>query len=598
MQLKLLRINMSDLSHNWEDLPNEYETLAGRALTSTIIAKEVDPTCDPLREKNKIVISPGLLAGTLAPSSGRLSIGAKSPLTGGIKEANAGGITGQKIGRLGIRAIVIEGKPNADINDWYTIIIKKESCEIKKTNEYAGKGLYELISKVWEDFSSKPGIIGCGIAGQRLSPAAGVFGNNINNTDPGRYAARGGLGAVFGSKRVVAVITDDTGGERPEPKNKEDFENYRKKFTAALMNHPITGRLKDDNGELFGGLKNYGTSIFMNLINEAGGLPTRNFKRGNFMDAAKVSGEAIHDLVDEMKKKFGDSAEGLYGHPCHPGCVIACSNAIPNENTGKRIVAPLEFESIWAFGPNLGIGDLKVIAELTRLCNDLGLDTIETGVTLGVIMEADLIKFGDGKAAIEALKLVYDEKSALGRLCCSGASNTGKVLGITRVPSVKGQSIPAYDPRHIRGMGVTFASTPMGADHTAGYTILAEIMGLKGFITDPRLVKKAALSRTFQTTSAYIDASGYCLFIAFSILDDDDAMAGMVGTVNSFLGQEITVGNYGTDILRKEIDFNKRAGFTDKDNRLPEFFYNEPVPPHNVVFEVPDKEIKNVFKRI
>ena len=254
---------MSDLSHKWENVPNDVAHLAGRAFTSYFVNSEVDPMCHPLRENNKFVISPGLLAGTLAPSSGRLSVGAKSPLTGGIKEANAGGLTATRLAKIGVKGVIIEGAPTD--NDWYSILIGKDNCEILKTNDYAGIGLYDLIAKIWKKYDSKPGIIGSGIAGQRLLRNGGVFGNNIENTDPGRYAGRGGLGAVLGSKRIVAIISDDTGGTRPEAKDKDKFSNGRKALVEALNKHPVTGKLNDDEGKPFGGLKNYGTNILQNI---------------------------------------------------------------------------------------------------------------------------------------------------------------------------------------------------------------------------------------------------------------------------------------------------------------------------------------------
>ncbi|MFQ5833597.1 MAG: aldehyde ferredoxin oxidoreductase C-terminal domain-containing protein [Candidatus Thorarchaeota archaeon] len=593
---KILRVNMSDMSHKWEDVPSKYETLAGRAFTSAVISAEVEPTCHPLRENNKFVISPGLLAGTVAPSSGRLSVGGKSPLTGGIKEANAGGLTATKLGRLGIRGVVVEGMPKSD--DWYSIIIGQNKCEIAKTNEYAGISLYELIGKVWKDYEGKPGIIGCGLAGQRLLKGSGVFGNNVQNSDPGRYAGRGGLGAVLGSKRVVAVISDDKGGARPEPKDKKMFDTGRKKLVEALAIHAVTGREKDDEGKLFGGLANYGTNILQNIMSEAGGLPTRGFSSGRFENAAKISGEAVHALVDETREKFGDKAEGQYAHSCHPGCVMKCSNVVPYKDTGKAHVSPLEYESAWALGSNLDIGVLHDVAELNRLCNDLGLDTIEAGNTIAMFMEGGVIPFGDGPAAIELLKAAYDPDSVRGKLVCSGAQAAGEALGVTRIPVVKGQSLPAYDPRPIRGIGVTYATTPMGADHTAGYTIAAEILGIKGEVTDPRALDKSELSRAFQATTAYIDSTGYCLFIAFCILDDDDGFAGMTDSVNGFLGKKIDVTEYGTDILKNERDFNKRAGFTNEDDRLPEFFHTEPLPPHNSVFEVSNEELDKVYENM
>ncbi|MFW9986310.1 MAG: aldehyde ferredoxin oxidoreductase C-terminal domain-containing protein, partial [Candidatus Odinarchaeota archaeon] len=564
---KILRINMSDLSHQWETIPKKYQTFAGRAFTSAVIANEVDPTCHPLREFNKFIVSPGLLAGTPAPSSGRLSVGGKSPLTGGIKEANAGGLTATRLARIGVHGIIIEGMPKK--TDWYSILVRKDKCEFLKTNDYAGIGLYELITQIWKDNDSEPGIIGCGIAGQRLLRGAGIFGNNIENTDPGRYAGRGGLGAVLGSKRIVAIISDDTGGSAPKPKKEKQFKEGIRALTQALNEHPVTGKLKDDKGEPYGGLKNYGTNIIQNIINEAGGLPTRAFQKGQFEGAAKISGEAVHELVDETREKFGDKAEGTYAHPCHPGCVMACSNTVPYAKNGKAQVSPLEYESAWALGSNLEIDKLHDVAELNRLCNDLGLDTIETGNALGMLMAGSYIEFGDGTAAIKALKEVYDEKSGIGRQIASGAKAVGEAFGVTRIPVVKGQSLPAYDPRPIRGIGVTYATSPMGADHTSGYTIAAEILGIKDEVTDPRKLEKAKLSRDFQATTAYIDSTGYCLFIAFCILDDDDGFQGMVDSVDGFLGTEIDITEYGMAILKNELDFNKRAGFTNKDDRLP-----------------------------
>ena len=595
---KLLRVNMSDLTHKWEKTPSKYEFLAGRALTSAVVNEEVEAVCHPLREKNKIVISPGLLAGTTAPSSGRMSIGAKSPLTGGIKEANAGGLTGNRLGRLGVQGIIIEGAPPAGTDDWYSIVVGKDKCEIVKTNNYAGIGAYEVIGKAWKDYPVKPGIIGCGVAGQRLLSGAGVFGNNIDNSDPGRYAGRGGLGAVFGSKRVVTVISDPTGAERPEAKDKDRFENGRKALVKALNAHGITGGLKDDKGEPYGGLKNYGTNVLQTVMSEAGGLPTKNFRSGRFDGAAKISGEAVHDLVDKTKEKFGDAAEGKYAHSCHPGCIIACSNVVPYADTGKAHVSPLEYETAWALGSNLEIDSLYDIAEMNRLCNDLGLDTIEAGCTLGVIMESGLLEFGDGAGAIAALKEAYDTKSPMGRLVSAGALNAGKTLGVSRIPVTKGQGLPAYDPRPVKGIGVTYATTPQGADHTAGYTVAAEILGIKGEVTDPRDLKKADLSRTFQSITAYVDFTGYCLFITFATNDDDDGYKGMEDTVNGFIGKDLDVQKFGLSILKNEREFNKKAGFTKEDDRLPEFFYTEKLPPHDVVFDVSDDELDKVYKDV
>ena len=588
---EILRINMTKKTAVFEELPSKYKKLGGRALTSTLICDEVSPTCEPLGPFNKFIVAPGVLSGTNAPSSGRLSVGAKSPLTNGIKEANAGGLTSQKLAKLGIKALILEGQPK-EKDKWFNIVITKNKAEIVEANEYLGMGLYELITKVWDQYPNKPGIIGCGIAGQKLMRSAGVFGNNVENNDPGRYAGRGGLGAVIGSKNVIAIITDDTDGERPQPINKDLFNEGRKKLVDALNEHAVTGVLEKD-GKPYGGLKNFGTNVLQNIINEAGALPTRNWRKGRFDGASKISGEAAHELIDKIKAKYPDSP-AQYAHACHPGCIMKCSNVIPYDD-GKLQVSPLEYETAWALGSNCEIDSLYHVAELNRICNDIGLDTIEAGNTIAVAMEAGIIPFGDGDAAIDFLKKVGTD-DPLGKLIGLGALGLGQAFGVTHVAHVKGQSLPAYDPRPIRGIGVTYATGTQGGDHTQGYTIAPEILQVGG-APDRMAIEKAELSRAFQATTAFIDSSGYCLFIAFAILDIESGAEGMVQSVQGFLGEDsLDLVEYGMNVLKKEREFNKKAGFTKVDDRLPEFFKNEPLPPHNVVFEVPDEELDKVFE--
>ncbi|MFX0182243.1 MAG: aldehyde ferredoxin oxidoreductase C-terminal domain-containing protein [Candidatus Hodarchaeota archaeon] len=581
---KILRINMTDLSHKWENLPKKYKHLGGRGLTSTIIAEEVDPTCNPLEAKNKFIAAPGFITGTNAPSSGRFSVGAKSPLTGTIKEANAGGLSPQKIAKLGIRALIIEGKPQT--KDWYNIYLTKDKCEMIKANEYAGIGLYELIAKLWEKYPNKPGIFGCGIAGQKLMFSAGIFSNNPDNSDPGRYAGRGGMGAVLGSKGVIAIIADDTRCKRVQPINKELFEVGRKKLVKGLKEHEAREALRD-----------YGTEGLMNPMNETGGLPTRNWSQGQFEGAEKISGEAIYELVKKTKEKFPDS-EARTGWACNPGCIIGCANKVPypldHEKAGQIHVSTLEYETAMALGSLCGIDSLYHLAELNRICNDLGLDTIETGNTIAVAMEAGLVEFGKGIDAIEFLKKVGTD-DPVGRLIGLGAFRFGQAYGITHVGHSKGQALPAFDPRPLKGIGITYACSPMGGDHTAGYTIFSEVEGVNP--VDPMDTKKGDLSRFYQYFTAFIDSIGYCLFTAYALLDIPSSMEGMLETAKGTLGLEkIDYEQYGMEILRLERDFNRRAGFTAIDDRLPEFFRKEPLPPHNVVFDVPRKEIEKVFK--
>ena len=576
---KILRVNMTDRTVKYEDVPEKYRSMGGRWLTSTLISDEVDPTCHPLGPNNKVVFAPGIVTGTNAPTSGRISVGGKSPLTGGIKESNAGTGFSQIIARLGIKAIVVEGYPQDD--GWWGLHITKDGAEFFPADEYTGKGLYEVYPQLFERFGKKVGITSIGIAGERLYANSGVCFNDIDNR-PSRYSGRGGLGAVMGSKHLKFIVADGQGAPGVEIANKDLFNTGRKKLTKALKSHDIT--------KPGGGLNTYGTAILVNIINEAGGLPTRNFREGRFEGAAKTSGEAMAELC---KTRGG---VGRMGHPCHPGCIIQCSNVIPNPD-GSELVSVIEYETTWAFGANCGIDDLDVIGKLTWMANDYGMDTIEAGGTIAVAMEAGLAKFGDGKRAIELMEEI-GKGTPLGHILGQGAATTGKVFGVVRVPGVKGQNMPAYEPRAIKGIGMTYAISTMGADHTSGYTIAPEILGVSGKV-DQFDKNKAELVRNFQYSTAFIDSSGHCLFIAFAILDIAEGFEGLIEECNGLLGVEWTaedIMNIGKEIINKERNFNKAAGLTKADDRLPEFMKYEKLPPHNVVWDVPDETLDAVFE--
>ncbi len=579
MTRKILRINMTDLSATYEDLPEKWAKWAGRGLTSSIVFDEVDPTCHPLGPNNKLVIAPGWVSGTpAAPSNGRTSFGGKSPLTGTIKEANSGGLSSQKIARLGIAAIILEGQPKD--GKWYTIFINKDGVKFEDASDLLGKGMEEVDRIMWERYDHKPAVIGIGPVGERLSANAGISVNDPEN-NPGRYAGRGGLGAVMGARRVKAIVIDDKGGPGVEIKNMDLFKKGRKKLTNAIMAHDLTKKN--------GGLNAYGTDVLMNIINEAGGLPTRNFSSGQFEGAAKISGEMIAEMVAQRKA-------GMTGHACHPGCVIQCSNIYPGPD-GTIIASPIEYETAFALGANCGIDDLDFVAKMTKACNDLGLDTIEMGNTIAIAMEAGLLEFGDKEGALA----LFDEiakGTPLGRILSNGVEATAKIFGVHRIPTVKGQSMPAYEPRAIKGIGFTYATSTMGADHTSGYTIAPEIAGVGGKVDPLTYEGKADLSLAFQATTAFIDSSGYCLFIAFPILDIKEGFEGMVESVAGVMGwdpESMDVVEIGKEILKKERLFNERAGFTNADDRLPEFMRYEKLPPHNVVWDVPDEELDKVY---
>lgn len=579
MAKQVLRINMTDLSYKYEKVPSKWAKWAGRGLTSSIVAEEVEPTCHPLGPSNKLVIAPGWVSGTpAAPSSGRTSFGGKSPLTGGIKESNSGGLSSQKIAKLGLAAIIIEGTPKD--GKWYTLVLTKEGIKFESAENILGKGMYEVDKILWDKYPNEPAIIGIGPVGEKKLSNAGISINDPENK-PGRYAGRGGLGAVMGARGIKALVVDDTGGPGVDIADMDLFKAGRKKLTDAITAHDLT--------KPGGGLNSYGTNVLMNILNEAGGLPTRNFSSGHFEGASKISGEMVAEIVE---KRGG----GMMGHGCHPGCIIKCSNIYPDEE-GNDFVSCVEYETAFALGSNCGIDDLDYIAKMTYQCNDLGLDTIEAGNTIAVYMDSGAMEFGDKEGALG----LFDEirkTSPLGRILGQGVEATAKAFGVYRVPTVKGQSMPAYEPRAVKGIGVTYATSPMGADHTAGYTIAPEIAGVGGKVDPLSDEGKSELSLTFQAATAFIDSSGYCLFIAFPILDIPDGWAGMAESVAGVTGLDLSgddVVPIGKEILKIERGFNTRAGFTAEDDRPPEFMRHEQLPPHNEVWTITDEALDEVF---
>ena len=567
---KILRVNMTDMTIKTEEL-GEYAGLGGRALTSSIIAREVPPLCHPLGPNNKLVGATGLLTGTTASSSGRFHVGCKSPLTGGIKEGNSGGLVSQKLARLGYSAIVLEGKPADD--KLRMIYINKDKAEIFPADEYKSMGNYETVGKLWEKYG-KVGIVSIGPAGEQKLCSASIAVNDPDNR-PTRHIGRGGQGAVMGSKGLKAIVIDDTGAPGVEIKDKDEFKKWSKIFTDGLLKHPVTGE----------GLPTYGTAVLINIINEAGGLPTRNFSDGRFEYAGEISGEK---LTENCRERGGKET-----HACTPGCVIRCSN-VYNDKDGNYLTSGFEYESIWALGANCDIRDLDVVARLERLCDDIGIDTIETGGTIAVAMEGGFLPFGDWEGAIKLLDEDVRNGTPIGKIIGSGAVTAGKTFGVTKVAAVKGQNMPAYDPRAIQGIGVTYATSTMGADHTAGYAIATNIMKVGGYVDPLKTEGQVELSRNLQIATAAIDSAGLCLFTAFPVLDQPETFEAIYRMLNAMYGLNLTaddVTELGKTVLRTERDFNTRAGFTNKDDRLPEFMYLEPLAPHNQVFEITDEEL-------
>ncbi len=571
---KILRVNTKEKSFDFGEVPETYAGLGGRALTSKMILDEVPATCHPLGKNNKLIFAPGILSGSPAADSGRLSAGAKSPLTGGIKESNAGGLVSQKLARLGITAIVLEDRPEAD--DYSMIVINKDGVEILPADDLVGKGNYDVMEALWGKYGKNTGLLCIGQAGEQCLKSASINQADMNGR-PGRAHGRGGLGAVMGAKKIKAIVIDDKGAGRVEVKDSEAFKAANKRWVEMLREHPVTGE----------GLPAFGTAVLVNLINEAGTLPTKNFRSGRFEHANEISGETMADTIEKRG--------GVPSEACHPGCVIKCSN-VYHDKEGKYLTSGFEYETIWAFGAHTTIKELDDIAMLDRLCDDFGLDTIEMGVTIGVAMEGGMIPWGDGKAAIDLLSKV-GAYSPEGKIIGNGALFTGDALGVDRVPVVKKQALPAYDPRSCKGVGVTYATTPMGADHTAGYGVTANILGVGGEIDPTKKEGNLELSQGLQIATAAIDAAGLCLFIAFAVLDNEDGLPTVAKMINAQHGLSITpddILELGKSILKNEKEFNKRAGFTKVDDQLPEMF-NETFPPHNTTWDFSTDELSETL---
>ncbi len=565
---------MSELSTSVQEVPEQWMGLGGRGLVSTVVATEVEPTCHPLGKRNKLVFAPGLLSGTVAANSGRLSCGSKSPLTGTIKEANAGGTSAQMLAKLGVKALIIEGMP-ADTSKWYALHVTEQGVTIQEESETLGKGNFETIQILNARLGEKVGVIVVGPAGEMQMSAA-----NVSIKDPGshiRSCGRGGLGAVMGSKRVKFISLEPT-QNKVAIADPEAFRQANRVFTNALNSHPVTESLAL-----------YGTNVLVNIINEAGGLPTRNFTSGQFAGHEAICGETMHDTIVERG--------GKPKHNCHAGCVIRCSQ-VYNDLKNEYKTSGFEYETIWALGADCCIDDLDDVAEADSIMDDLGIDSIETPVAFGVAMEAGVLDFGDGKEVCRILRDEIGKGTPLGRIIGNGAASVGKAFSVTRVPVVKGQAIPAYDPRAIKGIGITYATSTQGADHTMGYTIATNILGVGGSVDPLSQEGQVELSRNLQIATAAIDSTGMCLFIAFTALDDEKCLPALIDMINARFGISLTaddVTNLGMNILKIERGFNLAAGFTNKDDRLPEFFKDEPIAPHNVVWDVSDETIDSFW---
>lgn len=565
--MQIWRVNVRSRSLQREAVPDTWAKLGGRGLIARIALDEILPTCEPLGPYNKLIFTPGLLVGHMLSSCDRLSIGGKSPLTGGIKESNAGGSTGMQLTQLDIKALIIEDLPEEP--GFWTLILSKKGAEFKPASDLVGVGVYETARRLREKYGSKVAISLIGPGGEMKLRCAGI--QNLDKDGvPSRINARGGMGAVMGAKGLKAIIFDTTGCGKQPLADPIAFKTAQKTYTQSVMNHPQSIAYRD-----------FGTAGMTRFCNSFGALPTRNFSAGSYEDMETITGEFLRQTILQRAGKGNPS------HACMAGCTIKCSNIYAAEN-GEEIVSPIEYETIGLMGSNLGISNLDTIAQLNWETNDLGLDTIDMGAALGVAAEAGLMQFGDGTRALELLREIRTG-SALGRVLGHGAAMTGQVFGVLRVPVVKNQAISAYDPRAIKGTGVTYATTAMGADHTAGLTIRQKIDHL-----DPTIQVEA--SRKAQINMAGYDTLGACIFAGFGFAAVPEIIPALLNARYGWDTEADILQVLGLETIKLERTFNRLAGLTTADDRLPEWMTRESLQPTGAVFDVSEKDLDGIFE--
>jgi aldehyde:ferredoxin oxidoreductase len=567
---KVVRVNTAKGSLKIEELKKSSQQLGGRGLIARILTDEVDPKCDPLGPENKLIIAAGIFAGTPLSTSNRMSVGGKSPLTGGIKEANVGGTGAYMMAGHGIKAIILEGAPAND--KWSLLKIDASGkAELISADGFAGLNNYVLVEKLKAKFGNGIAVISIGNAGERGYKNSSVQVTDFTSGHPSRAAGRGGLGAVMGAKRIKAVVIEPAASRAAFPYvDKAKFDAANKKLIEATL----------AEGSFARGFTTVGTISTVGMTGYTGMLPVRNYS-GQYFGVERLQKIDGNAFLAKLKENGGKN-----GVPCQPGCIVRCSN-VYNDKKGQYLTSGLEYETVGLLGSNCDIDDLDWIAQADKVCDDLGLDTIETGATIGVCMEAGKIPWGDKAAAMGLLQEMV-KGTDFGNLLGQGTAATGKKLGVKRVPVAKGQAMAAYDPRNAQGIGVTYATSPQGADHTAGTVMMpfADMMGKP---------MRSGMSGRTQMGQAATDCM-MCNF-QFGLTNSDptilpDLLDGSIGG-----GWDADkIAQLGRDIINMELAFNKAAGFTKKDTRLPEFFYTEVSEATGAVYDLSPDDLVDTFK--
>ncbi|MAX29099.1 MAG: aldehyde ferredoxin oxidoreductase N-terminal domain-containing protein [Gammaproteobacteria bacterium] len=549
---KTIHVDMSTLKVTIKDFREEWKLLGGRALSAKVMLEECNPKCDPLGPENVLVFAPGTMSGTSAPTSGRISMGCKSPLTGGIKEANAGGNPGQDLMKIGYRAVIVTGQP-ADRNKLWGLRVSDGNAELVDATEYKGMWNYACCEKLLDGESDKASVISIGPAGEMMLKGASIACTDSDkDRRPARQAARGGVGAVMGSKCLKWVLVDPGKKATRKPVDRKAYAQYNKDFSKDYLSS------RHSNFK-------YGTSAVVPAANMLHTFPYKNRIEGRNPEFEKLDGARIRESFE---------SRGGEMHNCMTGCIVQCSNVV-HDADGNYLTSALEFETLTLLGSCCAINNWEDVADLDRLCDELGLDTIETGAAIAVYMDSGGMAWGDAEGAKDLLRKELASGSELGKNIGHGALAIGTERKHHRIPVAKGQAMPAWDPRPLKATGITYASSAMGADHTAGLVIDPKISGDEAVVA----------SQEIQIVNAICDSTGFCMFLGPTIDETRQFFT-------PFFGEEITseqIADIGWQCLEDEWAFNDAAGFTVADDDMADCLKDEGIGPDQMYkFDVSD----------
>jgi aldehyde:ferredoxin oxidoreductase len=543
---KIIKINISTGKQETikinDDLRRKY--IGGRGLGVRLYTELCSPEIDPFSSENALIFLTGPLTGVM-PTSGRYQVISRSPLTGTICDSSSGGIFGVELKKTGIDGIIILGKAEKPVY----LSLTDDGIKVKDAVHLWGLNTQETRKVLIKETTVGASIASIGPAGENQI----LYASIMNDRD--RTAGRGGLGAVMGSKNLKAIVTR---GTKKIPVHDPDaLKEFLPRLDRLIDKNPITGK----------SLQLLGTSVLVNVMNAHGIYPTRNFQQGVFNDAEGVSGEKLSEILVQKKSA------------CFK-CPIACGRTT---RTSKKDGEGPEYETLWAFGAQLGINDLNTIAEANYVCNELGIDTISCGSTIGCAMELSEvgafphnIKWGDTKILV---KLVEDiaYKRGIGAELALGSKRLAEKYGRPELAmQVKGMEIPAYDPRGVQGQALSYATNNRGGCHIKAYMIGPEILGLPVFLDRFVTKGKAEIVALLQDISSMVDSIILCRFLQFAL--SPSTFAEMLNIVTGLDFTDDELMKIGKRIYTLERKFNTEAGFTKKDDTLPPRFFNEVLP--------------------